>query len=83
MRTGLLVTTNRNVYKTSDGENFVKVYNSGSTKIDIQRAPFKLDYQNIWTIGYDQAIETGLIFIVTVITKIGIVTYLPLILKVW
>ncbi|WP_052911205.1 sialidase family protein [Riemerella anatipestifer] len=62
MRTGLLVTTNRNVYKTSDGENFVKVYNSGSTKIDIQRAPFKLDYQNIWTIGYDQAIETGLIF---------------------
>jgi hypothetical protein len=62
MNTGLVVTTNKDVYKTSDGKSFTKVYNSGSTKLDIQRGPFKLDFQNIWTIGYNQASETGLIF---------------------
>jgi len=54
MKTGLVVRANRDVYKTSDGKNFNQVYFSTSIpeKTDIQRAPFKLDFNNIWNIGY-------------------------------
>jgi len=61
MKTGLLVSQDRNVYKTANGVDFNKVHSSTSTMLDVQRPPFKLDFNNIWAIGSNQTTEKGLI----------------------
>ncbi|HIC8756763.1 TPA: sialidase family protein [Elizabethkingia anophelis] len=62
MKNGVAVSADRGVYISNDGANFNQVVAPKSTKIDLQKPPFKLDINHIWSIGYDQTTEIGLIY---------------------
>lgn len=61
MKTGIAVSTSGDVFKTTDGESFKKLYSYGSQNLDVQKTPFKLDINHIWAIGFDYTLEMGLI----------------------
>ncbi|MCT4139113.1 IPT/TIG domain-containing protein [Elizabethkingia anophelis] len=62
MKNGIAVSADRGVYISNDGANLTQIVAPKSTGIDLQKPPFKLDINNIWSIGYNQATQTGLIY---------------------
>jgi hypothetical protein len=50
MQNGIIVTTDKVVYQTTDGESFTEVYNNSNGDIEL-RTFFSLDIENIWVGG--------------------------------
>ena len=56
---GVIVNKKGFVFKTIDGTNFSQVFAPSSTGNVLFRPPFKLDSNNIWSIGYNDAGSVG------------------------
>jgi len=51
MTEGVAVTRKGNIYKSVDGTNFNQILTSSSTNNNLFKSPFKLDINNMWSIG--------------------------------